>query len=81
MRTYDPDWVADGRLDARRYPIHLIILFWTSAAACLIGVVGLPVSSLIAKNSGVTVVLFLVLAVGLGVLSFVGEKARTASRS
>ena len=78
MRRYDPDWLADGRQDSRRYPTYLIVLFWTSVAACLIGVIGLPLS-LLAANRASTVALFLVLAAGLGSVALVREKAKTAS--
>jgi hypothetical protein len=78
MKHYDPDWLADGRLDRRRYPIYLIILFWASVAACLIGVVGLAVGLLVA-NRVMTAALFVVLAAGLGSVGLVREKAKTAS--
>jgi uncharacterized membrane protein len=78
MKRYDPNWVADGRLDARKYPIYLIVSFWISVAACLIGFIGLPVSISIA-NSPSTAVLFFILAAGLGSLSLVRNKAISAS--
>jgi hypothetical protein len=78
MRRYDPDWLADGRSDRRRYPIYLIVFFWVSVAACLIGVVGLAVSFLIV-NRVFAATLFLVLAAGLGSVALVREKATTAS--
>jgi hypothetical protein len=78
MTRYDPDWLADGHLDRRRYPTYLIVSFWVSVAACLIGVVGLPVS-LLAANRAFTAALFLVLAAGLGSVGLVRERAKTAS--
>ena len=78
MKRYDPDWPADGRLDRRRYPSYLIVLFWVSIVACLIGVVGLPISLLAAKPA-FTVALFLLLAAGLCSVGVVREKVKTAS--
>jgi hypothetical protein len=78
MKHYDPDWIADGRLDARKYPIYLIVSFWVSIVACLIGLIGLPVSVFV-TNLSITAVLFFVLAAGLGSLSLVRSKARSAS--
>ena len=78
MKRYDPAWLADGRLDRRKYPIYLIATFWTSVVISLIGVIGLAISVLIA-NRIFTAALFLVLAAGLSLMSLVREKAKTAS--
>jgi hypothetical protein len=78
MRRYDPDWLADGRLDRRTYPFYLIFLFWASTIACLVGVIGLAVSIVVA-NRIFSAALFLVLAVGLALIGLVRQRARTAS--
>ncbi|MBV8120799.1 MAG: hypothetical protein JO081_12780 [Alphaproteobacteria bacterium] len=78
MKRYDPDWLADGRLDRRKYPLYLIASFWASVVVCLIGVIGLAISVAVA-NRIFTAALFLVLAAGLGLMGLVREKARTAS--
>lgn len=78
MRRYDPDWLADGRPDRRCYPIYLIALFWWSVAVCLLSVVGLAVSLLVADRV-FAATLFLVLAAGLASLGLVREKAKIAS--
>ena len=78
MTRYDPDWLADGRQDRRKYPIYLIITFWTSVVISLIGLAGLAISVVVANRVS-TAVLFLVLAAGLGLIGLVREKARTAS--
>jgi hypothetical protein len=75
---YDPDWLADGRLDQRRYPVSLIVAFWIAVTACIAAVVGLGVSVLVADRT-LAAALFLVLAVGLGSLGLVRERAKTAS--
>jgi hypothetical protein len=75
---YDPDWLADGRLDQRRYPVSLIVAFWVAVGACIAAVVGLGVSALLADRT-LAAALFLVLAAGLGSLGLVREKAKTAS--
>jgi hypothetical protein len=78
MKRYDPAWLADGRLDRRRYPIYLIAAFWAAVVICFVGVVGLAISVLVA-NRIFTAALLLVLAAGLGLMGLVREKARTAS--
>jgi hypothetical protein len=78
MKRYDPDWLADGRLDRRKYPIYLIASFWASVVVCLIGVVALAIS-VITANRVLTAALFLVLAAGAGFMGLVRARARTAS--
>jgi hypothetical protein len=78
MIRYDPDWLADGRLDQRKYPIYLIATFWAAVVISLIGMVGLAISVLVASRV-FTAALFLVLAAGLILMGLVREKAKTAS--
>lgn len=78
MIRYDPDWLADGRLDQRKYPLYLIATFWAAVVISVIGVVGLAISVLVA-NRVFSAALFLVLAAGFSLMGLVRQKAKTAS--
>jgi hypothetical protein len=74
MTSYDPEWRADGRPDKRRYPRHLIVLFWLSLIVCLISVIGIIVATFNVdlKISSYFILLF---TIGLGTIAWIARKS------
>jgi hypothetical protein len=78
MIRYDPDWRADGRPDKRKYPIYLIIVFWTAIAICALSPIILFVAWFLSYRTVAASSVF-IFAAGLGIVAWTAAKAEKTS--
>jgi hypothetical protein len=80
MTRYDPKWRADGRPDKRRYPVYLIVLFWSFVVLSLLSVI-IAIVATYWSNMKISASAIFFLSANLGALAWIAKKSGTASTS
>ena len=78
MIRYDPDWRADGYPDRRRYPFHLILLFWSAVILCAASFLA-ALAALFLSYSRLLALAIFVLALGLAIIAWVANQSNQKS--